>query len=139
MFSQTFSSLNWLHILVATIAYFFLGAIWYSALFTKQWIALHKIDVNAPDAKKGVAVIMIGGFLLTILIVAGIAFLQPHLAVTTFAGGVKLGALVSVCFSATSLAMNYLYLKKPLGLYVIDCGYHIAGCCIAGAILGTWH
>ena len=52
------SHLNWLHILVAALAYFALGAIWYGPLFSKKWIAYQQIDMNNPDAKKGVAAIM---------------------------------------------------------------------------------
>ena len=33
-----FSYINWLHVLVAAIAYFALGAIWYSFLFQKPWV-----------------------------------------------------------------------------------------------------
>lgn len=48
-----FDYLNWSAIAVAALAYFALGALWYSkALFAKRWIADLKIDVNDPEAKE---------------------------------------------------------------------------------------
>ncbi|MBA4198753.1 MAG: hypothetical protein C0459_14485 [Chitinophaga sp.] len=138
MFNQLLSSVNWLHVLVAAVAYFMLGAIWYSALFQKQWIAMHKIDVNAPDAKKGAGVIFGIGFLLTIVIVAGIAIFKTQVPAINLVGGIKLGLFASVVFCSPPLAMSHLYLKKPFALIAIDCAYHIIGSAIAGAIIGAW-
>ncbi len=66
-----FADINWLAVLVAAIAYFGLGAIWYSFLFQKKWIEYQKIDVNDPEMKKGVAATMFTSFLL--MVVATIA------------------------------------------------------------------
>jgi hypothetical protein len=58
-----FSEINWLAVLVSGLAYFALGALWYSpVLFSKKWIELGKIDINDPNAKKGVG-LMFGGSL----------------------------------------------------------------------------
>ncbi|HMD01313.1 MAG TPA: hypothetical protein VKH37_14235, partial [Ferruginibacter sp.] len=44
----------WFAIFLGTLAYFTLGALWYSKLlFAPKWIAYNKIDVNDPKAKKG--------------------------------------------------------------------------------------
>ena len=64
MFQETLTNLPWLHVLVAAIAYFALGAIWYGPLFSKAWIRGHRINTSDPDMKKGVAGIMIFSFLI---------------------------------------------------------------------------
>lgn len=133
------SNLNWLHILVATVAYFILGAIWYSFLFQKQWIQFHKIDTSNPDAKKGAGMIMLLGFIWTFIICTGLAIL---ILKTTLFGGItsaiKLGLTTGVCFSALTISMTYLYLKKPFGLHLIDGLYHVVGQIIAAIILVLW-
>jgi hypothetical protein len=133
------SNLNWMHILVATIAYFILGAIWYSFLFQKQWIRFHKIDTSNPDAKKGAGMIMLIGFVWTFIICTGLAIL---ISKTTLFGGItsaiKLGLTTGVCFSALTISMTYLYLKKPFGLHLIDGLYHVVGQIIAAIILVLW-
>ena len=67
MITEVFKEINWIAVLVGTIAYFMLGAIWYSFLFKNRWIAYQGIsaeDMNKPDAKKGVGAIMFASFVL---------------------------------------------------------------------------
>lgn len=139
MDSTIFSNLNWLHILVAAIAYFALGAVWYSALFSKQWIGYHKIDINHPDAKKGTGAIMFGSFIWMFITSLGLAILVNRLNLTEAMSGIKLGLLTGIFFSASAISVTYLYLKKPAGLHLIDCLYHVVGQIIAAIILCVWH
>ena len=56
MGTEVFSNINWFALLIATLAYFMLGALWYSkALFGNKWAALVKLDVNDPKLKEGMA------------------------------------------------------------------------------------
>lgn len=139
MNTTIFSNLNWLHILVAAIAYFALGSVWYSALFGKRWVAYQRIDVNAPDAKKGVAAIMFGSFVWMFVTSVGLAIIVSRLNLTTALSGVKWGLLTGICFSAAAISISYLYVKKPTGLHFIDSLYHIIGQIIAAVILSAWH
>jgi hypothetical protein len=133
------SNINWLHVLVATIAYFALGAIWYSFLFRKSWIAYQNIDLNDPNSKKGVGAIMLTSFVWTFVIVTGLAILITKMHLTGGAlSGIKLGLTTGICFSLMAISMTYLYLKKPAGLHAIDGGYHVAGQVIAAVILMVW-
>lgn len=133
------SNLNWLHILVATIAYFIVGAIWYSFLFQKPWIRYHGIDTSNPEAKKGAGLIMLVGFIWTFIIVTGLAILINRMALAGgVLSGIKLGLTTGVCFSALTISMTYLYLKKPAGLHLIDGLYHIVGQIVAAIILCIW-
>jgi hypothetical protein len=133
-----FTDLNWLHILVATIAYFALGAIWYSFLFQKPWIRYQKIDTSTPDARKGAGMIMLVGFIWTFIMVTGIAVLASRIPL--YGGvlsGLKLGLTTGV-LSALAISMTYLYLKRPAGLHLIDGLYHVLGQIIAAIILVVW-
>ena len=138
MDTSIFSNLDWLHILVAALAYFVLGAIWYSPLFGKQWIAYQKIDMNDPEAKKGAATIMIFSFIWMIFTTIGLAILVYRLDLTTAMSGIKLGLLTGVCFSFAAISVTYLYIKKPLGLHLIDGLYHVVGQIAAAVILCVW-
>jgi len=138
MDTSTFSNLNWLHILVAAIAYFALGAIWYSGLFGKKWVAYQNIDMNDPNAKKGAGAIMFGSFVLMFITTIGLAILINRLQLNLAISGVKTGLLTGVCFSAMAISISYLYVKRPAGLHLIDGLYHIAGQIIAAVILCVW-
>ena len=138
MDTSIFSELNWLAILVAAIAYFLLGALWYSVLFGKLWIKSAGIDINNPDAKKGAAGIMMLTLVLEFVTYIGLAILVDRLLLMGAVSGVKLGLLTGICFSAISITISYLYQMKPRALSLIDSGYHIVGQIAASIILCVW-
>lgn len=138
MDTSIFSNLDWLHILVAALAYFALGALWYSPLFGKQWIAYQNINMNDPEAKKGAATIMLFSFVWMIVSTIGLAVLIYKLQLSGVMSGIKLGLLTGVCFSFAAISVTYLYIKKPLGLHLIDGLYHVLGQVIAAVILCVW-
>jgi hypothetical protein len=133
-----FADINWLAVLVAAIAYFGLGAIWYSFLFQKKWIEYQKIDVNDPEMKKGVAATMFTSFLLMVVATIGLAILVERLDLSLAISGIKLGLLTGLFFSLTSISISYLYTKKPAGLHLINGMYHVVGQILASIILCIW-
>jgi fatty acid desaturase len=130
--------INWLSVLVAAIAYFALGALWYSLLFSKKWVAYQNIDRDDPRFKTGVAATMISSFVLMFIATAGLAILIELMGMMNVSAGFKLGLLTGICFSATAISITYLYTKKPFGLHLIDNSYHILAHAIAGAIIVLW-
>jgi len=137
--SDFLSHANWLAIAVAAVAYFALGGLWYSVLFGKQWIKATGIDMNRPDAKKGVAGVMVFTFILLFVTCTGLALIVYRTTPTDgVMSGLKLGALTGICFSAIGICMSYLYQGKPKVLSVIDAGYHVIGNIIAAVILCIW-
>jgi hypothetical protein len=139
MNSAIFSNMNWLAILVAAIAYFMLGAIWYSkALFAGKWAAAVGINMNDPDKSKGLAKMMIGSFLLILVTCIGIAFLVNRFDLTLLPSGLKLGLITGICFATTAVSISFIYESRPTVLYFIDCGYHLVGHIAAAIILVLW-
>jgi hypothetical protein len=141
MDSSIFSDINWLAVLVACVAYYILGAIWYSFLFKNKWIAYQNIDVNSPDAKshKGVAGVMVTAFVLFFIVTLGLALLIGRIdPMGGVMSGVKIGLLTGICFSAMILSITYLYTMKPMGLHFIDGAFHVVGQVIAAVILCAW-
>jgi len=139
MDTEIFSNLNWLAILVAGVAYFLLGAIWYSFVFKNSWIKASGVNVNDPNMKKGVAQTMLASLVLMIIASLGIAlFLSKISGSSNWMTGAKVGLVAGVCFSATGICISYLYEKRPWMLHLINAGYNIAGCVIAGIILSVW-
>lgn len=139
MNAELFTTIPWLHILVAALGYFALGSIWYSLLFGKKWMMYCKIDMNTSGAKDGLAVIMITSFILMIISCIGLAILENKLQIGSAMVAVKLGLLTGVCFSMTAISISLVYEKKPLGLHVINGGYNIIGNILAAVILACWH
>ena len=139
MNTELFSHINWLAVIVAGIAYFMLGGLWYSkVLFGAKWAALQKIDMNDPNVKKGVATMTFYSFLLMLLTVIGLAIFVVRLDLTMISSGVKLGLVTGLFFSVTAVSISFLYERKPSALYFISGGYQLAGNIIAAIILVAW-
>jgi uncharacterized membrane protein YeaQ/YmgE (transglycosylase-associated protein family) len=127
--------LNWPMVLAAAVAYFAVGAIWYTVLFGKYWAKAYGME---NQGRNGFVSSMIIGFLLTFLLTSCI--------------GLMLNAIrckeLSDCFTRSYIliagmivglvgtALNYQ--RKPLGIWIVDIGYHLIGSLIAALILAKW-
>jgi hypothetical protein len=139
MNNELFSHINWLAVLVAAVAYFMLGALWYSkALFANSWIKAANINMSDPNMRKGIAQIMVTSFILMFIASVGLAVIISRVGASGWMTGLKVGLLASICFSATGISISYLYEKKPMTLHMINCLYHVVGCSIAGIIIAVW-
>ena len=138
MNTDLFSHINWLAVLVGAVAYFFIGAIWYSFLFKHSWIRLTGVNVNDPNAKKGMAGIMFASFIMMIVASIGLAFLITRINSWGWMSGLKIGLIAGICFCSTAICNSYLYEKRPLGLHLINSLYNVVGCAVAGVIIAVW-
>jgi hypothetical protein len=139
MNTAIFSNLNWLAVAVAAVAYFMLGAVWYSkALFGSKWAALVGMNMNDPDKSKGMGKMMAGTFVLIIITCVGLAMLVNRMDLFVVASAFKLGLITGFCFATTAVSISFIYESRPTTLYFIDCGYHLAGHLIASVILVLW-
>jgi hypothetical protein len=139
MNTELFSQINLMAVLVAAVAYFMLGALWYSKpFFGSKWAAAVGMDMNDPDKGKGMGKMMAGTFLLIIVTGIGIALLVNRIDLTSLVSGLKLGLITGICFATTAVSISFIYESRPAALYFIDCGYHLAGHLIAAIILVLW-
>lgn len=134
-------SVNWLAVLVAGIATFILGGVWYMALFGKAWQRLHGYSdekVKQMQAAKPPPVFfgtMIAAYL---LLAAVIAILMATFGITTLSGGLTFGGMLwlgpALCIGATS----WIASDRHIGTYAIDLAYQLCFLLMMGAILGAW-
>ncbi|MBL0359084.1 MAG: DUF1761 domain-containing protein [Chitinophagaceae bacterium] len=133
---NSLQNIHWLPVILGGLAYFMLGALWYSKLlFAPKWLVYTKIDPNDPNAKKGMAGMFIGSFILMTATSFAIAVLAYKLQTRGWMYGAKLGLFTGLFFGVTAIAISYLYEKRPLGLYLINGGYTVVGSMIAGIII----
>lgn len=134
--------LNIWAILVAGLATFFLGAVWYMALFGKLWVKLNGFSeekakemqrARPPHVFFGT---MIGSYVLLSYVVAVLA---GWLGVASASQGAMLGLLLwlgpALCIGLT----HYIANDKKFGVYIIDLSYQLVFLVMTGVIIGAWH
>ncbi len=139
MNTEILNHINWLAVLVGGLAYFFLGALWYSpVLFGKKWQGYNAALMSDPNAKKGAGGIMVLSAILMIVCALGLALLATRFGISGWVGGLKLGILTGICFAGTAVHISYVYEKRPLGLHLINGLYNVAGNVLAAIIICCW-
>ncbi len=134
--------LNYVHVLVVTVAGFMLGFLWYSVLFGKVWMAEMKITpemVQADQATNSMAGYLLRGFLLTFLSTFGIAALVAAHDVHNWKHGAAYGLFVGLFGPVMRMLNGGVYEKRSLKLQLINASHEAALYALQGAILGVWH
>lgn len=138
---MNFSELNYPAILVAGIAKFVLGGLWYSpALFTKPWLAELKLTEEqiARSKAQGMGGKLVMTFLMGLLEVFVLAIALKAMGCRSASCGAGTGLMLGVGFTAMPLATNFLFEQRSLRLFLITAGFPVVAAVLAGAILGAW-
>ena len=132
------SGINFLAVAVAGLVSFGLGALWYSPLlFGRRW--QKELGYTDEYLKKANMVQIFGtSFVMMLVMALGLAWLMKYSPEISPVSGLVFGLTVGMLFSATSIAINYLYQRKSLVLWLIDTAYQVLFMGISGAIIGAW-
>jgi len=122
--------------LLGAAAAFALGFGWYTALFGKIW--QRETGLSDEDAQKDMLRTHGLAFLMMVLISFGLNMFFNYHAIEeqTFVHGGFHGAFNALIFAVPAVAINYLYQRKSLKLFLIDAGYIIAFMALSGAVMG---
>lgn len=135
--SDLLASLNWLSIIIATVVYFVLGALWYSpVLFGKIWMRLRNLteeDIGNPNP-----IIYLYSFILQFIGVVSLALFITALGVNTAGNGALIGFGAGAGFVFTLAGATGIFTDVPMKLHFLDNGYHVVGLVLAGLVLGWW-
>ena len=127
-------------VLVATLAFWALGALWYSpVLFGKRW--QKEVGFNEGEIKHMNMVKVFGtSFVLMLFMVWALNFvINSHKPEdVSLLRGLHYGAFTGLFFCMLTMGINYLYQRRSVLLWLIDGFYMILGLGIAGMILGVW-
>lgn len=128
--------LNVIGVVVATLAFYALGAVWYGAVFSDLWVGLWgftEAELAAAEASAGPS--MAFGFLITLVTVVFLALALKALKVEGLASAIKWAVFLWAGFALTTLAYDIAYANQPLMLLVLDGAHLLIGFALAAAIL----
>ena len=132
--------LNYLAISAAALTAFFLGAIWYTALFGKAWATQHgyspeqlkQMQANRPMP------IFFGVLIICYFVAAmGMDILLSDYPNVVLVTGIHVGL---ICWSIVAAFRMTAHISspKPLGAFLIDAGFDLIALPVMGAILALW-
>ncbi len=129
--------MQYVEILIATVAAFALGALWYTALFGKYWQS--QTGITAEQASKGVALTHGLSFVAMLAYAYMVqTFWGSHFNDDpTFSHGAYHAARYGMMFVIPIVAINYLYQKRSLGLFLMDVAYYFGIVVLMSAIISV--
>lgn len=129
--------INWLAAIVAGVAAFVIGGVWYSpVLFAKAWQREAAVTDEAIRASNQG---LIFGLALVLLVVAAVVFamfLGPRPSLQL---GLGAGFAAGLAWVAAGLGVTYLFERRSLKLFVINGAYLTLAFTVIGLVLALWH
>ena len=135
--STAIASINYWAVLVAALASFLVGGLWYSPLlFHRPWMqAAALTEEQLRTGNPG----LIFGVSFVLQLIAAFVLAMFLGAAADLAFGLTAGLMVGVAWVATAFGVVYLFERRPLRLFWINAGYQVVVYDVMGAILGAWH
>jgi hypothetical protein len=128
---------NFPAVVVAAIAYWILGAIWYGVLFSKPWMALEHITDEQAKSMNPVL-----PYVITLLLNLLIAYFLAQVCIwrnaNTFGRGASVGVILWIGFVGPITFTTYMYEMRSWQLFALNEFFPLFGLVLMGAILGAW-
>lgn len=134
-FGQAIEGLQYGAIVVAALAGFVVGALWFAPFaFGKAW--QKEVGITDADAQSANMPMIFGlSFILSIIMAFALRLVQVEPGLIP---GMTAGLVAGIGFVSTAICMNMLFERRSGRLMAITCGHHIASLVVMGAILGAW-
>jgi Protein of unknown function (DUF1761) len=133
--------INYWAVLAAGLLTFFIGGLWYTGLFGKQWVKLQGYSPEKIEdmRRRRPPAVFFGGMVVCYLVMAWVmALLLTAFPEPSARGGAMFGVLVWLGPVACNAMTTFISTDKPFGLVQIDQGYQLFHLVVMGAILGGW-
>ncbi len=134
-------NLHALPIILAAVAAWFFGAVYYGILGSK-WLAAQGKSMEqckAENAAKSTAVKItpfVLSFIAEIVMAVALSGIMFHIGIYTITAGIFSGFMCWLGFVLTTVAVNNAYTFRTVTLTAIDTGHWLGVLVIIGAILG---
>ena len=131
------TSVNWLAVMLATLAYFVLGALWFTPLFGRAWD--RSLGIERKRGVRYPAIYYVVPLVSSLLVSVATAVLVDATGVESWVDAAVLGLVVGIGYSAAVTFTNAVTptTPHPLAFAAITASYHVAGAVIAAVIIAT--
>lgn len=131
--------INYLAVVVAAVAAFIIGAVWYSPLlFGNTYMKLRGLDPNAMAEMRPPVGEIAGEFVRNLVVAFVLAYFVMRLGVGDWLGAVQLGLWVWVGFPAMILLGSVIHENVPWKLAAIHTGDWLVKLLLIAIMLSIW-
>jgi len=131
------ANINWLSVLLAFVAYFLLGALWYMVLFPQAYkVSLGKANETLNNQS---ALFVVGPGVCVLAVIVATAVLFYALHITTYGDALRLAVIVALGYlvaNTTNIAINP-NIPRPLLYSAITSAYHTVGITLTCLVLAA--
>lgn len=127
-----------LAIIVATLCYFGLGAVWFT-MFRSAWLdgigrTMEQLQTSgvSPALAYGIALMM------TLALALFLSWLIQVTGPQTAARGVQIAVILWFCTVFATFVTEYAFEGRGVKILAITSGYCLVGMVLMGAVLGGW-
>ncbi len=131
--------INYPAVLVAAILHWILGAVWYG-IFTNKFVELmawtpqQLSELESQSHTKEYVL----AFLSSLVLVYVLAHFVQYTKATNLVGGLQTAFWLWLGFVATSQIATVIFEGRKPGLYLLNIGYQLVACLVAGGLLAIW-
>ena len=127
-----------LAIIVATLCYFGLGAVWFT-IFRNAWLeGIGKTMEQLQASGVSPALAYMVALLLTLALALFLSWLIQATGELTVARGVQVAIILWFCTVFATFATEYVFEGRGVRILALVAGYPLAGMALMGAVLGGW-
>ncbi len=136
---MSFEPVTYLAVLIAAVASFIVGALWYGALGRRWMRALGWSAAETQANARMPAGPMVTSFAAALVMAFVLRGVIGHLGpgAATLRNGLISGLFIWAGFVVTTLVVNNAYARRSVMLSVIDAGHWLAVLLVQGAIIGA--
>jgi hypothetical protein len=125
--------MNWLAIVLGTVVFFAIGAIWYTALFGKAWQREVGLSTEQLTGGRNMMAVMGTCLLLEFVVVLMLGHLFARIDPSDQAK-MMIATGFGLAIMAPAVGINYLYQRRSLKLFLIDAGYFVVAMAAVGGV-----
>ena len=130
------SDLNWLAILVAAVAFFAVGALWYQPkVMGARWMKAAGVDPSKASPNPGT---FVGTLIAYFLMAMVLAMIARGIGGSSFGDGLVLGLVTGVVFVGAQAWVNVTFEGRSMDLVLVNGGIGVFGHVIMGVIVTVW-
>ncbi|MBA3404988.1 MAG: DUF1761 domain-containing protein [Gemmatimonadaceae bacterium] len=127
--------ISWLAVIVATLAYYILGAIWFTPLFGRAWDTA--IGFRRPKGHRFPPIYYVVPLISSFVVTVATAWLVSALDIDLLSDALLLALIVGIGYAVSISFNNALtpHTPRPLMLGAVTGTYHLLGIVMVSAIL----